>query len=38
MMEEVVKELQAIIDLPLQIDTSIPGPWNGPFRSTTARR
>ncbi len=29
MMEEVVMELQSIIDLPLQIDTSIFRPWNG---------
>lgn len=38
MMEEVVKELQAIIDLPLQIDTSNPRAMERPFGSTTARR
>ena len=35
MMEEVVRELQSIIDLPLQIDTSIFRPWNGRCVLTT---
>ena len=37
MMEAVVKELQAVIDLPLQIDTSIHRPWSGPCGFITER-
>ncbi len=38
MMVDVVKELQGVLDLPLQIDTSDRWPWSGRSGSTTENR
>lgn len=36
LMEQVVKALQSVVSLPLQLDSSMPRRWNGACGSTTA--